>query len=144
MVTEGGLVENRIVELPPGLPPSVLTEASNYLNARLKGQMLDELRRQVETDIAQRRAELDELTSRVVQAGLATRGEGPQGPALIVRGRAQLLTDVSALADLERIGSLVATPGAKASKVRRSEEHPAGNEGVSTAISRWAPDDNKK
>src|SRR3546814_9731164 len=55
MVTEGGLVENRIVELPPGLPPSVLTEASNYLNARMKGQMLDELRRQVETDIAQRR-----------------------------------------------------------------------------------------
>ncbi|HEY9568373.1 MAG TPA: heat-inducible transcriptional repressor HrcA [Thalassobaculum sp.] len=118
MVTEGGLVENRIVELPPGLPPSVLTEASNYLNARLKGQMLDELRRQVETDIAQRRAELDELTSRVVQAGLATRGEGPQGPALIVRGRAQLLTDVSALEDLERIRSLFETLEEKESTLR--------------------------
>ncbi len=106
MVTEGGLVENRIVELPPGLPPSALTEASNYLNSRLKGQMLDELRRQVETEIAQRQAELDELTGRVVQAGLATRGEGPQGPALILRGQAQLLMDVSALEDLERIRGL--------------------------------------
>src|SRR3546814_13466000 len=109
MVTEGGLVENRIVELPPGLPPSVLTEASNYLNARLKGQMLDELRRQVETDIAQRRAELDELTRRVVQAGTATRGEGSQGSALSVRARAQLLTRVSAHAaperELEGVGS---------------------------------------
>ena len=106
MVTEGGLVENRIVELPAGLPASALTEASNYLNSRLKGQMLDELRLQVETEIAQRQAELDELTGRVVQAGLATRGEGPQGPALILRGQAQLLMDVSALEDLERIRGL--------------------------------------
>lgn len=106
MVTEGGLVENRIVALPAGLPASALTEASNYLNSRLKGQMLDDLRLQVEGEIAQRQAELDELTTRVVQAGLATRGEGPQGPALILRGQAQLLTDVSALEDLERIRSL--------------------------------------
>lgn len=106
MVTEGGLVENRIVELPAGLPASALTEASNYLNSRLKGQMLDDLRTQVETEIQHRQAELDELTSRVVQAGLATRGEGPQGPALILRGQSQLLTDVSALEDLERIRSL--------------------------------------
>jgi len=106
MVTEGGMVENRIVELPPGLPSSALTEASNYLNSRLKGQMLDDLRVQVESEIAQRQAELDELTSRVVQAGLATRGEGPQGPALILRGQAQLLMDVSALEDLERIRGL--------------------------------------
>src|SRR3546814_15422893 len=64
MVTEGGLVENRIVELPPGLPPSVLPEASNYLNARLKGQMLEELRRQVEPDIAQRRAGIGRAAGR--------------------------------------------------------------------------------
>lgn len=106
MVTEGGLVENRIVELPAGLPASALTEASNYLNSRLKGQMLDDLRQQVETEIQHRQAELDELTGRVVQAGLATRGEGPQGPALILRGHSQLLSDVSALEDLERIRSL--------------------------------------
>lgn len=118
MVTEGGLVENRIVELPAGLPTSALTEASNYLNSRLKGQMLGDLRRQVETEIAQRQAELDELTSRVVQAGLATRGEVPQGPALILRGQAQLLTDVSALEDLERIRSLFETLEEKESTLR--------------------------
>ena len=106
MVSKGGLVENRIVELPAGLPASALTEASNYLNSRLKGQMLQDLRQQVETDIVQRQAELDELTSRVVQAGLATRGEGPQGPALILRGHASLLSDVSAVEDLERIRAL--------------------------------------
>ncbi len=60
MVSKGGLVENRIVELPAGLPASALTEASNYLNSRLKGQMLQDLRQQVETEIVQRQAELDE------------------------------------------------------------------------------------
>src|ERR1700686_5392683 len=33
LVTEDGLVENRVVEVPLGLPPSVLISANNYLNA---------------------------------------------------------------------------------------------------------------
>src|SRR5215472_11204958 len=35
LVGEDGQVENRIVNLPVGLPTSALTEASNFLNARL-------------------------------------------------------------------------------------------------------------
>src|SRR3546814_6443907 len=80
--------------------------------------MLDELRRHTEPDSAERPAQLDVLTSRVVQAGLATRSQAPQGPALIVRGRAQLLTDVSALEDLERIRSLFETLEEKESTLR--------------------------
>ena len=38
MVTEDGTVENRLMETPAGLPVSVLAEASNYLNARLRGR----------------------------------------------------------------------------------------------------------
>ncbi|MGH6959941.1 MAG: HrcA family transcriptional regulator, partial [Dongiaceae bacterium] len=34
MVTEGGLVENRIIDVPMGLPASSLVEATNYLSAR--------------------------------------------------------------------------------------------------------------
>src|SRR6201995_3682167 len=33
MVTEDGLVENRVIEVPLGLPPSALVSASNFLNA---------------------------------------------------------------------------------------------------------------
>jgi heat-inducible transcriptional repressor len=44
MVTENGLVENRVIDLPIGMPASSLIEASNYLAARLVGRTLDEAR----------------------------------------------------------------------------------------------------
>ncbi len=105
MVSETGMVENRVLELPPGITPSMLTEASNYLNARVAGRTLDETRSQVTSEIQQQRAQLDELTRRVVEAGIAT-WSGSDGGHLIVRGRANLLDDVSAIGDLERIRSL--------------------------------------
>jgi heat-inducible transcriptional repressor len=62
----------------------------------------------VQDDIAQQRAQLDQLTSRVVEAGLATwSGGSKDGGYLIVRGRAHLLDDVTAIEDLERIRALL-------------------------------------
>ena len=42
LVAEDGQVENRILNLPIGLPTSVLTEATNFLNARIRGNTLSE------------------------------------------------------------------------------------------------------
>lgn len=108
LVGENGTVENRLIDLPTGLPASALQEASNFLNARIRGRTLAETRTEIEAYRAARRAELDELTSRVVDAGLASwsvsGGNRPQ--SLIVRGRANLLDDLKAVEDLERIRSL--------------------------------------
>jgi len=106
MVTEDGLVENRLIDVPAGTPPSTLMAASNYLNARLIGRTIDETRLAVLADIDSRRAQLDALTARLVEAGLASWAGGAQGTALIVKGQAQLLNDVTALADLERLRTL--------------------------------------
>ena len=38
LVNADGQVENRILDIPPGLPPSALEPAGNYLNARLSGR----------------------------------------------------------------------------------------------------------
>ena len=38
LVTAEGRVENRVIEVPAGLPTSALTQAGNYLNARLAGR----------------------------------------------------------------------------------------------------------
>jgi heat-inducible transcriptional repressor len=104
LVGEDGDVENRIVQLPEGLPLSSLSEASNYLNARIGGLTLEEARARIEYEIEQRRAQLDELTARVVTEGLATwSGIGDERQSLIVCGRAHLLEDVRAMEDLERI-----------------------------------------
>ena len=72
LVAADGQVENRVIEIPPGLPPSALTEAANYLNARAAGRTLVELRRRVAEEMATDRGQLDLLAAGVVEAGLAT------------------------------------------------------------------------
>ena len=104
LAAEDGTVENRIIPIPRDLPESTLIEAGNYLNARLRGRTLAELRREIESSRARAQAELDELTARLVDLGLASwSGRQGEGPQLIVRGQANLLEDLTALADLDRI-----------------------------------------
>jgi heat-inducible transcriptional repressor len=110
VVADNGLVENRIIDVPIGMSASTLVEAGNYLTARLAGRSFGEVRERIREEIEQRRTELDELTRKVVSAGLATWGDpapdGRDGGFLIVRGHARLLEDVTSLADLERIRTL--------------------------------------
>src|ERR1700719_2855731 len=70
LVTEDGLVENRVIAVPHGLPPAALISASNYLNARLIGRTIEEAKAEVEQEITSNKAQLDALTSKLVAAGL--------------------------------------------------------------------------
>jgi len=106
LVTEDGLVENRVLDLPDGVTPSALVEAGNFLNARLAGRSLDDVREAVLAELDDQRSQLDTLTKRVVEAGLATWAGGESRSALIVRGTSHLLEDVTAIEDLEHIRSL--------------------------------------
>lgn len=106
LVTEDGTVENRILDLPGGVEMSTLIEAGNYLNSRLAGRTLDEVKDEIINELAQHRSQLDLLTQRVVEAGLATWAGGDDKGALIVRGQSHLLEDVTAVEDLERIRTL--------------------------------------
>ena len=106
IVTESGLVENRMIEVPAGMTPAALIEATNYVNAHIAGRTIEETRIAIQRDLDKQTARLDTLTERVVKAGLATwAGEGEDG-ILIVRGQANLLNDVTAASDLERIRRL--------------------------------------
>lgn len=106
LVGGDGQVENRVIEIPPGVPPSALVQAGNYLNARLANRPLAELRRVVMDEMSANRSQLDALTAQVVAAGLATwSGEG-LGGSLIVRGQARLLADVTELDKLAAIQTL--------------------------------------
>lgn len=121
MVSEDGQVENRVIDLPQGLPPSSLVEAANYLNARMAGRTLDETRERIALELEQDRSELDAAAQRVVAAGLATWSSNDRDGALIVRGRANLLEDVTALEDLERVRQLFAVLETKETLLRLVE-----------------------
>ena len=107
LVDEDQNVENRIVALPPGLPPSALQEASNYLNTHIRGMTIGEALIAIEKSLTDAKAELDQLTQKVIKAGLAEwSGSADERKSLIVRGQSNLLKDVSAAEDLERIRQL--------------------------------------
>ncbi len=104
MVGEDGQVENRVVNVPLGLPTSALTEAGNFLNARIRGHTLYEVKAEIERTLKESEAQLDQLTQKIVAAGLASWSGGEhEERKLIVRGQAHLLEDLKALADLERV-----------------------------------------
>ncbi|MFL2770721.1 MAG: heat-inducible transcriptional repressor HrcA [Rhodospirillaceae bacterium] len=110
MISENGVVENRVIEVPEGLPPSALIEAGNFLSAKLGGQTLSEARDHILADLENRRAQLDSLTTKLVADGLATwSGDQIDGGSLIISGQANLLNDVTALEDLDRVRHLFET-----------------------------------
>ena len=107
MVFDDGAVENRLIRAPVGLTPSSLQEASNFLNARMRGRTLSEARGDLGVELERARRELDVTAARLVEEGLAAWSGGEaEDRALIVRGRANLLEDRDTLEDLERVRSL--------------------------------------
>jgi heat-inducible transcriptional repressor len=107
LVAEDGQVENRVLNLPAGLPTSALTEASNFVNSHTRGMTLTEAKAALEKALEAGRAELDALTQKIVAGGLAVWSGGERDERkLIVRGHANLLDDLKAVEDLERVRRL--------------------------------------
>ncbi|KQZ93943.1 heat-inducible transcription repressor [Mesorhizobium sp. Root157] len=108
LVSQNGDVENRVIELPAGVTVSQLHEASNFLNAHIRGRTLVEVRTEITRIKDETRAALDSLSQDLVEKGLALWAGSETGlPArLIVRGRANLLENVTAQADLDLLKHL--------------------------------------
>jgi heat-inducible transcriptional repressor len=107
LVGGDGSVENRVVDLPPGITPAGLAEVGNYVSARLSGLTLGEAQGRLAGEIRAGRAALDQASQQLIARGLAIWSEdGDSRPVLIVRGQANLI-DQSAAADLERVRQLL-------------------------------------
>ncbi|MBB4005483.1 MAG: heat-inducible transcriptional repressor HrcA [Aurantimonas endophytica] len=105
LVGENGEVENRIFDLPAGVTASQLVEAANFLNAHVVGRTLGEASERIGRLKDDTANALDVLSRELVDRGLAVwSGASADQPArLIVRGRANLLENVTASEDLDRL-----------------------------------------
>ena len=108
LVSQSGDVENRVVDLPAGTTASQLHEASNFLNAHIRGRTLAEAKIEIARVKEETRAALDSLSQQLVEKGLAVWAGSESGlpSRLIVRGRANLLENVTAQADIELLRRL--------------------------------------
>lgn len=108
LVGEDGTVENRVIDVPPGLPASAFLRATNYLSAMAQGRSLADLQMLIRQEVAKLRNELDDVSARLVQDGLAVwAGDAAaEQRSLIIKGQANLLENAGAVADLERMRRL--------------------------------------
>jgi heat-inducible transcriptional repressor len=126
MVGAEGSVENRVIDIPPGLTASALTEVGNYVSARLSGLTLPEAQKRLSEEIHAGKVALDLAAQELIDRGFALWSEdGAQRPVLIVRGQANLL-DPSAAADLERVRQLLEELEGKEEIVRLLDSARAG------------------
>ena len=107
MVSEKGLVENRLIKIPKGLPSSTLVEISNYLNSRLKGMSLLESQLLIRKEIKSDKKDLDEVSKKLIDQGFACWADVNKKNKLIITGTSKLLEDVKALEQLENIKLLI-------------------------------------
>lgn len=110
LLSESGTVENRVISIPQGLPPSSLVEAGNYLNARLMGESMTTARSKIFKDLEEHRVLLNKQTQQVVEAGLGVwnedETEGQGEGRLIVKGQSHLLNEVTHLDKLAHLKAL--------------------------------------
>lgn len=106
LVHQDGEVENRIIPLPCGVFPSMLQEATNYLNSRLIGRTLKESRDNILTELNSQKGIVDLLAAQVIEAGIGIWSEDSQKGALIITGQSHLLSDISHQVDLEKLRML--------------------------------------
>ncbi|MEP1767267.1 MAG: heat-inducible transcriptional repressor HrcA [Sulfitobacter sp.] len=107
LVFSDGHVENRLFTPPNGQTPSSMREAANFLNSLVEGKTLTELQRTIKIEMGKRRQEIDVLAAELVESGLVIwdAGEG-HSERLIVRGRANLLSESGESQDLEKVRTL--------------------------------------
>ena len=90
--------------LAPARSPDTLPVASSANATSTCGRTLAEASGDLEKALKQSQAELDQLTQKIVAAGLASWSGGDSDDRkLIVRGHANLLDDLKVLEDLERV-----------------------------------------
>jgi heat-inducible transcriptional repressor len=107
LVFADGHVENRLFTPPPGLTPSSMREAANFLNSLIEGRTLSDVRGVIQSEISRRRQEIDVLARDLIDSGLAVwQDEGERSERLIVRGRANLLESSTEEHELDRIKTL--------------------------------------
>lgn len=106
MVSNEGMIENRIISTPEDMTPSHLVEAGNYLSSRLIGRTLDEAKTLILEELEFEKNQLHTLAKQIVSKGLASWGASGNLPTLIVKGQSNLLNVARTADDVSHIQRL--------------------------------------
>lgn len=102
IVNENGIVENRLIEVDKSISSSVLEKATNYINSKLSGRTLSEIRKSVQTELNMQKEGIDKIAKEIVDKGLGFVAN-EAGSKVIVKGHSNLLAKANEISELENL-----------------------------------------
>ncbi len=103
IVTDNGMVENRLIDVPVDISTSVLERATRYLNTKLMGMTLDQIRDIVRDEVSIEKEGLDIAANKIVEMGLGVWTNDGQTDRLIIKGQSHLLNNASEFENLQNL-----------------------------------------
>lgn len=100
-------IENRMMPVPTDLPQSALEKVSNYINHHIAGMTLEKARQSLLQEIEANQSEIDAISKDLIDQGLAISTEDRGEPVLIVKGRSELVGDLSVGEKAEQIRAIL-------------------------------------
>ena len=100
IVNENGIVENRLIEVAPDVSASVLEKATRYINTKLAGSTLNDIRTKLQNELDFQKEGLDKITKNIVEQGIGF-VTNENDNRIIIKGQSNLLSKAGEILDLE-------------------------------------------
>jgi heat-inducible transcriptional repressor len=102
IVNENGVVENRLIDVPDLVSVTELEKASRYINAKLTGQTLDEIRTEIQDEVELHRDGIDKLTKSMIAQGLDLI-MNETNDKIIIKGQSNLIDQAGEIGALRNL-----------------------------------------
>ena len=101
-----GQIENRIMDDEGSYSDTLLREISNFLNYKYSNKSIDEIKKDIQSDINSSKGRLEALSKTLVQNGILGLEPSSQNPYIFLHGQSSLLEDEIVSKDLDQIRKL--------------------------------------
>lgn len=108
LITQDGMIENRVIHLAEDASKSELEQVSNFLNDRLLGRTLVDIHADVMLEVNIHKDRVTQLAAILMQEGVIHPLSSLSDGHIFVNGQARLFEDPTAQSKLEEIRSLMA------------------------------------
>ena len=106
VVSENGLVENRILDSNNNYNDNTLKQVSNYLNSKFVGKTLDEIKKIMDKEIKNSQLQLNSISQKLVQEGIIELAPNVENPYIFLHGQSSLLEDEIVAKDLDKMRAI--------------------------------------
>jgi heat-inducible transcriptional repressor len=100
IVSQNGVVENRLIEVASEISASELDKVTRYINTKLSGLTLEEIRNRIHDELEIQKDGIDNLTKDIVEQGIGYIVEESSN-RVIVKGHSNLLEKAEEISDLK-------------------------------------------